>query len=46
MFNYLYEEIFGKDDLSFDIKHQKLMEDMSSHFDFRYQKLFDIIRLS
>lgn len=46
MFNYLYEEIFGKDDLSFDIKHQKLMEDMSSHFDFRYQKLFDIVRLS
>ena len=46
MFNYLYEEIFGKEDLSFDIKYQKLLEDMSNHFDSRYQKIFDIIRLS
>lgn len=46
MFNYLYEEVFGKDDLAFEIKYQKLIEDLSQHFDCRYQKLYDIIRLS
>lgn len=46
MFNYLYEEIFGKDDLSYNLKYQKLVDDILNHFDSRYQKLFDIIRLS
>lgn len=46
MFNYLYEEVFGKDSLSFDLKHKKLMDDISNCFDSRYQKVYDIVRLS
>ncbi len=46
MFNYLYEEIFGQDNLSFDIKYRRLVDDISQNFDSRYQKVFDIVRLS
>ena len=46
LFNYLYEEVFGYDNLSFDLKLKKLMDDISNNFDIRYQSVYNIIRLS
>ena len=46
LFNYLYEEVFGYDNLSFDLKLKKLMDDISNNFDIRYRNVYNIIRLS
>lgn len=44
--SYLYEEVFGKDNLSFVSRYDRLMDDLTNHFDCRYRKLFKIVRLS
>lgn len=46
MLGYLYEEIYGKDNLSFQDRYKRLMDGLVSNFDFGYKKLFDIVRLS
>ncbi len=46
MFHYLYEEIFGVDQLDIMDKYHRLIEDLRCNFDSRYQKLFQIVRLS
>lgn len=43
---YLYEEIFGSKQADFSTKYQQLIDDLFKHFDFRYQKLFQIVKLS
>ena len=43
---YLYEEVFGKDSHDVNYKYHRLMQDLDNHFDFRYRKLFQIVRLS
>ena len=43
---YLYEEIFGVDNLDFSHKYQRIIQDLEVGFDQRYHKLFDIVQLS
>ena len=43
---YLYEEIFGVDNLDFSHKYQRILQDLEVGFDQRYHKLFDIVQLS
>lgn len=44
--SYLYEEVFGKDTRDIISKYERLVDDLTYHFDFRYRQLFDIVRLS
>lgn len=45
-FNYLYEEIFGKDSLNITDKYHKFIEDISHNYSNKYNYLYDIVRLS
>ena len=43
---YLYEEVYGYDDSSFDCKYERLVQGLSNSFDRKYQKLYEVVRLS
>lgn len=45
-FNYLYEEIFGKDSLDITDKYNKFINDISCNYGSKYNYLYDIVRLS
>ena len=44
--NYFYEEVFGNDNISYQERCIRLLEDIEEHFDSRYHRLYDIVRLS
>jgi hypothetical protein len=44
--NYFYEEVFGNDNISYPERCIRLLEDIEEHFDSRYHRLYDIVRLS
>ena len=43
---YLYEEIFGKDNISILNKYNRLIEKLKNHFDNNCKKLYEVVRLS
>ena len=43
---YLYEEIFGKDNISIFNKYNRLIEKLKNHFDNNCKKLYEVVRLS
>lgn len=44
--NYLYEELFSKDDLSFENKYLKIKESLEKEYSNKHSNLYDIVRLS
>lgn len=44
--NYLYEEIFNKDDLLLKEKYHRLKEDIEKNFSAKHNNLYEIIRLT
>lgn len=44
--NYLYEEIFSSDKLSFSERVLKLEEDITNNYSDKYNKLYDVVRLT
>lgn len=44
--NYLYEEVFDQSDVKLEDKYQRIMKDLYEHYDYRYDHLYDIVRLS
>lgn len=45
-FNYLYEEIFNNDKLCFSDKYKRIISDLMNNYDYRYNSLYDIVKLS
>ena len=45
-FNYLYEEVFFKDKLSFSERYQKMKEDIEKNYTSKYNELYEIVRLT
>lgn len=45
-FNYLYEEIFGRDEKTTSDRYTVLLEDINNNYNDKYNKLYDIVRLS
>lgn len=45
-FNYLYEEIFSKDDLSFSERYEKFIVDITTKYSNKYNKLYEIVRMT
>ncbi len=45
-FNYLYEEVFGTDNLSFSDRYQKMMDQLNFSFDKKFLRLYSIVMLS
>lgn len=45
-FNYLYNEVFGDDTLSIQDKYHKFIGDISHNYNYKYNSLYDIVRLS
>ncbi len=43
---YLYEEMYGKDDLSFEEKYKRLKTEIEKEYSEKYNNLYDIVRLS
>ena len=44
--NYLYEELFEKEDKSIEEKYKTIMNDINNNYDHRYNNLYNIVRLS
>lgn len=44
--NFLYEELFKKDDLSFYDKYMRIKKDLTENYSKRHNKLYDIVRLT
>lgn len=45
-FNYLYEEIFPKDDLSFTERLTKLVNEIKNNYNSKFNDLYEIVRLT
>ena len=45
-FNYLYEEIFGKDNKPLEDKYKIIINDINNNYNNKYNKLYEIVRLS
>lgn len=45
-FNYLYEEVFKKDNLSFENRYKKIVNDLENNYNPKYNELYDIVCLS
>ena len=45
-FNFLYLEIFKKDNLTFEQKYQKMFFDIKDNYTDKYNKLYELIRLT
>ncbi|MDO5393092.1 MAG: DUF3603 family protein [Mycoplasmatota bacterium] len=44
--NFLYEELFKKDDLSFYDKYMRIKKDLTENYSKKHNKLYDIVRLT
>lgn len=44
-FNYLYEEIYDKDQLSFDKRLTKILDDLNNNYTAKYNELYKLLRL-
>ncbi len=44
--NYLYEEVFTKDNLSYKEKLSRLMDDIEHNYNSKHNELYDIVRLT
>ena len=45
-FNYLYEEMFKKDDLNIDDRYNIMLDDIKNNYSSKYNYLYEIVRLS
>ncbi len=45
-FNYLYEEVFGRDDKDICDRYKIMIDDINGHYDDKYNNLYEIVRLS
>jgi len=45
-FNYLYEEVFSKDTLTFEERYKKIIEDITTSYNEKYNHLYEIVRLT
>ena len=45
-FNYLYEELFGKDNLTYQEKLARLIENIKNNYNNKHNELYEIVRLT
>lgn len=45
-FNYLYEEIFSRDNLSTEQRKNRIVSDITENYDEKYNELYEIVRLT
>ena len=45
-FNYLYEEVFGKDNRKIENKYKRIVDDIKNNYNYKYNNLYNIVRLS
>lgn len=45
-FNYLYEEVFPKDDLPFNKRIQRLFDEIKNNYSSKFNNLYEIVRLT